>query len=111
MAEELDFLARAHRSFVLLPDWSQWFGHNDRFALIKGADGIAAYGRRADRMGEYCARGKRLHSERFLKFALRDHRVRTVLEDFTPGRGPMGKRELVPLGTIRPQARRMAQSA
>lgn len=115
MAEQLDFLARAHRSFVLVPDWSQWFGLNDRFALAKGEAAIAAYGRRAERMGEYCARGKRLHSERFLKFALGDCRVRPVhlrasrvrsnglqvLEDFTPGRGPMGKRELVPLGTIR----------
>jgi hypothetical protein len=116
-AEHLDMLARAHRQFVLVPDWSQWFGHNDRFALVKGAEGIAAYGKRADRMGEYCARGKRLHSERFLKYALGDLRVRTihlrasrvrsgglqVLEDFTPGRGPIGKKKLVPLGTIRPE--------
>ena len=115
MAEHLDFLARAHRSFVLVPDWSQWFGHNDRFALAKGEAAIAAYGRRAERMGEYCARPKRLHAERFLKFALGEQRVRPVhlrasrvrsnglqvLEDFTPGRGPMGKRELVALGTIR----------
>jgi hypothetical protein len=115
MAEHLDFLARAHRSFVLVPDWSQWFGHNDRFALAKGEAAIAAYGRRAERMGEYCARPKRLHAERFLKFALGEQRVRPVhlrasrvrsnglqvLEDFTPGRGPMGKLELVPLGTIR----------
>jgi hypothetical protein len=115
MAEPLDFLARAHRQFALVPDWSQWFGLNDRFALVKGAEGIAAYGRRADLMGEYCARGKRLHSERFLKYALDGQRVRPVhlrasrvrsnglqvLEDFTPGRGPMGKRQLVPLGTIR----------
>jgi hypothetical protein len=114
MAEQLDFLGRAHRSFVLVPDWSQWFGHNDRFALAKGDTAIAAYGRRAERMGEYCARGKRMHAERFLKYALRDERVRPVhlrasrvrsnglqvLEDFTPGRGPMGKRELVPFGTI-----------
>lgn len=115
MAEALDFLARVHRQFVLVPDWSQWFGLNDRFALVKGAEAIAAYGRRAERMGEYCARGKRLHAERFLKYALERQRVRPVhlrasrvrsnglqvLEDFTPGRGPMGKRDLVPLGTIR----------
>ena len=118
MAVELDFLARAHRQFVLVPDWSSWFGLNDRFALAKGADGIAAYGKRADRMGEYCARGKRLHSERFLKYALEGQRVRQVhlrasrvrsnglqvLEDFSPGRGPMGKRQLVPLGTIKAEA-------
>lgn len=124
-AEHLDMLARAHRSFVLVPDWSQWFGHNDRFALVKGAEAVAAYGKRADRMGEYCARGKRLHSERFLKYALGGQRVRTmhmrasrtranglqVLEDFTPGRGPMGRRELVAPGTIRPEAPAMAQIA
>ncbi|MFM7333374.1 MAG: hypothetical protein ACKO1H_03015 [Tabrizicola sp.] len=125
MAEHLDFLARAHRSFVLVPDWSQWFGHNDRFALAKGETAIAAYGRRAERMGEYCARGKRLHGERFLKFALGNERVRPVhlrasrvrsnglqvLEDFTPGRGPMGKRELVAPGTIRPETPALAKSA
>jgi hypothetical protein len=127
MADHLDMLARAHRQFVLVPDWSQWFGLNDRFALAKGGEGIAAYGKRADRMGEYCARGKRLHSERFLKYALSEQRVRMVhlrasrvrsnglqvLEDFTPGRGPMGKRQLVPLGTIRPeqQATTVARSA
>lgn len=118
MAEHLEMLARAHRQFVLVPDWSQWFGLNDRFALAKGPDAIAAYGMRADRMGAYCAQGKRLHSERFLKHALGGQRVRKVhlrasrvrvsglqvLEDFTPGRGPMGKRELVPLGTIRAEA-------
>jgi hypothetical protein len=124
-AEHLDMLGRAHRSFVLVPDWSQWFGHNDRFALVKGAEAVAAYGKRADRMGEYCARGKRLHSERFVKYALGGQRVRTmhmrasrvranglqVLEDFTPGRGPMGKRDLVALGTIRPEAPSLAKSA
>jgi hypothetical protein len=117
-AEHLDLLGRAHRSFVLVPDWSIWFGHNDRLALVKGAEGIAAYGKRADRMGEYCARGKRLHSERFLKYALGGQRVRTmhmrasrvranglqVLEDFTPGRGPIAKQKLVPVGTIAPEA-------
>ena len=125
MAEHLDFLARAHRQFVLVPDWSLWFGLNDRFALVKGAEGIAAYGKRADRMGEYCARGKRLHSERFLKYALDGQRVRQVhlrasrvrsnglqvLEDFTPGRGPMGKRELVPLGTIRAEDSTLSANA
>ena len=124
-AEHLDMLGRAHRSFVLVPDWSQWFGHNDRFALVKGAEAVAAYGRRADRMGAYCARGKRLHSERFLKHALAGQRVRTmhmrasrirangmqVLEDFTPGRGRMGRMELVAPGTIRPDAPAMAASA
>ncbi|HLQ19905.1 MAG TPA: hypothetical protein VK146_13090 [Tabrizicola sp.] len=124
-AEHLDTLARARRSFVLVPDWSQWFGHNDRFAIVKGADATAAYGRRAERMGEYCARGKRLHSERLLKFALAGQRVRLmhmrasrvrsnglqVLEDFTPGRGPMGVKELVPLGTIRPEAQDLATTA
>ncbi len=124
-AEHLDMLGRAHRSFVLVPDWSQWFGHNDRFALVKGAEAVAAYGKRADRMGAYCARGKRLHSERFLKHSLTGQRVRTmhmrasriranglqVLEDFTPGRGRMGRMELVPPGTIRPDAPAMAASA
>ncbi len=121
-AEHLDMLGRAHRSFVLAPDWSMWFGLNDRLALVKGTSAIQAYGFRADRMGEYCARGKWLHSERLLKFALKKERVRTihlrasrvrangmqVLEDFTPGRGPIGRQKLVPVGTVRPEVSNQA---
>jgi hypothetical protein len=115
MAEEIDRLAHVRRSFVLVPDWSQWWGHNDRFAMVKGSGAIAAYGRRADRMAGFCAAGNQLHSERFLKFALADQRVRTfslrasrvrsnglqVLESFKPGRGRSTGGKLVPLGTIR----------
>lgn len=124
-AEQLDLLARSRRTFVVVPDWSRWHGHNDRFALVKGAEAVAAYGSRADRMAEYCRRGKRLHSERLLKYALNGQRVRTVamrasrvrangmqvLEDFTPGRGLVTKRPLVPFGTIRGEGTAVAGSA
>ncbi len=110
LATEPDVLAYADRTFVLVPDWSQWFGHNDHIAFAIVADEIAAHGRR---MGEYSARGKRLQSGRSLKNALDARRVRTVplranglrvLRDFSPGRGPMGKKQLVPPGMIRPDA-------
>ncbi len=124
-AEHLDMLGRVHRQFVLLPDWAQWFGFNDRFALVKGAAGIQAYGQRADRMGEYCARGKRLHSERLLKFALDGHRVRTihlrasrvranglqVLEDFTRAEARWGGSSWCLSGRSRQKRRRPQRGA
>ena len=101
--EHLERLASMRRR-ILVPDWSLWHGYNDRFAIAKGEENIRAYGLRAERMGEYCARRKRLHSERFLKFVLEDSPVRTfgmrasrvrsngtvMVEDFTPGRGKRG---------------------
>lgn len=96
------------RECILLPDWAQWHGFNDRFAIAKGDGAIRAYGMRIDRLGEYCRLGKKPHAEQFLKFALKDvcvlsipfhaSRVRSngmvVDEDFTPGRGKGGKRML-----------------
>jgi hypothetical protein len=74
--------ARAGRNLVQLPDWQAWHGgYNDRFAVVAGQVAIAAYGRRAGRMGEFCAvTGRPLHSEQLLRFALdRAHvPVRTI---------------------------------
>ncbi len=109
MAPYLGALADLRRKHILVPDWCQWHGHNDRFALVKGNDAIRAYGMRIDRLGEYCRAGHLPHSERFLKHVLsrlpvsgiplRASRVRSngmvVVEDFTPGRGMGGGRELV----------------
>jgi len=89
---------------VLVPDWAQWGGLNDRLALVRGADSIAAYGLRAGVMLDYCADGSMLHSEQLLKHALTGHAVRmiplhasrvrsdgrVVIEDFSPGRGTTG---------------------
>ncbi|CAN1571750.1 hypothetical protein MCELHM10_03282 [Paracoccaceae bacterium] len=89
---------------VLVPDWAQWGGLNDRLALVRGADVIAAYGHRALVMPDYCADGRMLHSEQLLKHVLADHAVRmiplrasrvrsdgrVVLEDFRRGRGGAG---------------------
>lgn len=89
---------------VLVPDWAQWGGLNDRLALVRGADSIAAYGHRVGVMLNYCADGRMLHSEQLLKHALTDHAVRmiplhasrvrsdgrVVIEDFRPGRGAGG---------------------
>jgi hypothetical protein len=93
---------------VLVPDWSQWRGCNDRFAIAK-QDGAIAYGYRVARLAEYSAFDRPVHSEKFLKFALGDlplgtfalraSRVRSngmmEVEDFSPGRGwgvPFGQK-------------------
>jgi hypothetical protein len=64
--------ARVGRNLVQLPDWQAWHGgHNDRFAIVAGSAAIAAYGKRAERMAEFCAvTGRPLHSEQLLRFAL-----------------------------------------
>jgi hypothetical protein len=110
IAPWLQDLAQDPAPQVLVPDWAQWNGLNDRLALVRGADAIAAYGHRAKVMLEYCADGRMLHSEQLLKHALRDHRTRmiplyasrvrstglVVVEDFRPGRGGGGGRETLP---------------
>lgn len=114
VAADLKELADIDVQCIVLPEWSQWHGYNDRFALAKGDDVIRAYGMRIDRLGDYCRQGKQPHSERFLKHALgrlpvagvplRASRVRSngmvVVEDFTPGRGKVGKHEHLPFETF-----------
>ena len=106
----LGLLSEAHRQWTLVPDWAQWRGVNDRFAIAKGDDAIRAYGLRANRLAEYCALGNAVHAERFLKFALADMPVRlfplrasrvrsngmVVVEDFEPGRGLRAARAVLP---------------
>ncbi len=111
IASELLLVSGRQGSGVLLPNWGQWRGGlNDRFAIAKGSDAIAAYGRRVQRLAKYTERGEALHSELFLKFALhgvlaatfafRASRVRSngavVVENFTPGCGKLGNLGLLP---------------
>lgn len=111
VAPQLAALAGQHGPAVRAPDWAQWRGGcNDRFALARGDQAITAYGFRVARLAEYLALGKRIHSERFLKFALQDipvgsfalraSRVRSngivVVEDFTPGGGKYSRMGLLP---------------
>lgn len=91
-----------------IPDWQWWGGLNDRFAIC-GRDTYRAYGRRIELIFNFCkATGRKLHSERLLKYALQQagakictmdtqaSRVRITGvfadESFSPKRG-MGKRE------------------
>jgi hypothetical protein len=91
-----------------IPDWQWWGGLNDRFSIC-GRDVYRAYGRRIERVFDFNrATGRKLHSERLLKFVLQQagarictlpttaSRVRIhgefVDESFSPKRG-MGKRE------------------
>lgn len=93
---------------VYIPDWQWWGGLNDRFAIC-GRDTYVAYGKRIERIFDFCkATGRKLHSERLLKYALQqaDAKVCTLKtqasrvringafaeESFSPKRG-MGKRE------------------
>lgn len=106
----LQDLARDPAPQVLVPNWALWHGLNDRLALARGADAIAAYGHRVKVMLEYCADGRMLHSEQLLEYALRDHKTRmiplhasrvrsnglVVIENFRPGLGAGGGRQTLP---------------
>ncbi|MBH3406479.1 hypothetical protein I5P86_15575 [Pseudomonas glycinae] len=98
--------ARRHSAYI--PDWQWWGGLNDRFAIC-GRDTYVAYGKRIERIFQFCkATGRKLHSERLLKYAIQKagakvctlptqaSRVRITgafaEESFSPKRG-MGKRE------------------
>jgi hypothetical protein len=100
--------AEARRHNVYIPDWQWWGGLNDRFAVC-GRNTYVAYGKRIERIFDFCkATGRKLHSERLLKYALLEagakvctlptqaSRVRITgafaEESFSPKRG-MGKRE------------------
>ena len=100
--------AEARRRNTYIPDWQWWGGLNDRFAIC-GRDTYVAYGKRIERMFDFSkVTGRKLHSERLLKFALQQagakictletqaSRVRIngafAEESFSPKRG-MGKRE------------------
>ncbi|MBD1597287.1 hypothetical protein [Pseudomonas typographi] len=99
---------RGRRANVYIPDWQWWGGLNDRFAIC-GQDVYEAYGNRIEHIFRFCeATGRKLHSERLLKFVLQQagakvctmpttaSRVRIhggfAQESFSPKRG-MGKRE------------------
>ncbi len=99
---------QARRHNVYIPDWQWWGGLNDRFAIC-GRDAYQAYGKRIEKIFEFCdATGRKLHSERLLKYVLQTagakvctmsttaSRVRIngefAEESFSPKRG-MGRRE------------------
>lgn len=98
----------ARRLNVYIPDWQWWGGLNDRFAIC-GRDAYKAYGKRIEHIFDFCeSTGRKLHSERLLKYVLQQagakvctmdttaSRVRITgafaEESFSPKRG-MGKRE------------------
>ncbi|VVN10955.1 hypothetical protein PS662_03842 [Pseudomonas fluorescens] len=100
--------AKARRLNAYIPDWQWWGGLNDRLAIC-GRDTFVAYGKRIERIAEFSkVTGRKLHSERLLKFALQQAAARICTidtqasrvritgafaeESFSPKRG-MGKRE------------------
>lgn len=61
----------SHPDEVVLPWWESWGGFNDRFA-IAGARAWRAYGGRLLLADHYCQHTRQpLHSEKFLRYALR----------------------------------------
>ncbi|WP_263261289.1 hypothetical protein [Pseudomonas entomophila] len=101
-------LAQARSRTVYIPNWQWWGGLNDRFAIC-GKDIYRSYGKRIERVFEFCrATGRKLHSERLLKYVLQRDRARVCVvstrasrvridgkivdECFSPKRG-FGKRE------------------
>lgn len=98
----------AHGHHVYIPEWQWWGGLNDRFAVC-GRDIYRSYGKRIERIFEFCqATGRKLHSERLLKFVLqragakvrvlptRASRVRingAMVEESFSSKAGMGKRE------------------
>lgn len=100
--------AHKRRRHAYIPDWQWWGGLNDRFAIC-GRDIYRAYGKRIERIFDFHqATGRKLHSERLLKYALLNGRAKICLlkarasriringavaeESFSARRG-MGKRE------------------
>lgn len=57
---------------VFLPDWQHWRGgYNDRFAICVGKKAAITYGKRVQKMHEYCELYQEpLHSESLNRFAL-----------------------------------------
>jgi len=59
-----------------LPHWQPHGGMNDRFAICCGEDAIRAYGHRVEKAIDFCeSTGQPLHSEKLLKFALKNTAV------------------------------------
>lgn len=100
--------AEARRLNTYIPNWQWWGGLNDRLAIC-GRDTFVAYGKRIERIFDFNrVTGRKLHSERLLKFSLQQagsrictmdtqaSRVRITGafadESFSRKRG-MGKRE------------------
>jgi hypothetical protein len=100
--------ASAHSRHAYIPEWQWWGGVNDRFALC-GRDIYRSYGKRIERIFEFCeATGRKLHSERLVKYVLqqagakvralptRASRVRidgTMVDESFSSTSGMGKRE------------------
>jgi hypothetical protein len=76
----------ARRRNIYIPDWQWWGGLNDRFAIC-GRDTYVAYGKRIERIFDFCtATGRKLHSERLLKFVLQQAGAKVCTVDTTASR-------------------------
>lgn len=73
LTEPLAHALKAPGNLVQLPYWQPFDGLNDRFAICKGRDAIAAYGQRLRRAEAYCQTAQApLHAESLVAFALSD---------------------------------------
>lgn len=57
---------------VYAPNWQHWDGVNDRFAIAVGSKAIESYGKRYNKILEYCTKtNSPLHSEKLLDYSLK----------------------------------------
>jgi len=67
--------AARHPDRCFLAHWQWWGGYNDRFAIC-GKKAFRHYGKRIDRILDYCSKGPQpLHAERLLRETLRSSGV------------------------------------
>lgn len=79
-------LAARFPSLCVVPIWHWWAGYNDRFSIC-GKAAYRAYGNRVDRALD-CGRAARgpIHSERLVKFALKEAGANTLAIPMTASR-------------------------
>lgn len=67
-------LKKSKEKLIFTPEWQQWGGLNDRFA-ITNTSGAQAYAERIDQAQSY-AQKKQLHAEKFLSHCISTHNQR-----------------------------------
>jgi hypothetical protein len=78
LADVYDRALAAQSSVLLIPDWQEHGGRNDRFAIAVGVAAAESYGCRFDRATDYVGPGTPLHSEKLLSHATSDVEVQTI---------------------------------
>lgn len=78
LADAYDKALAAQSSVLLIPDWQDHGGRNDRFAIAVGVAAAETYGYRFDQAIDYVGPGTALHSEKLLRYVTSDIEVQTI---------------------------------